>query len=58
MMGGRATARKTCDQLGRRAYWHGMNNDVKCFIAKCSPCAIYHRGEEARPAATDIVGQC
>ena len=44
-MGGHFGRKKTQESVRARAYWPGWTEDIKVYIGKCVPCAMYHRGK-------------
>ena len=46
MTGGHLGKAKTEEQVKRRAYWPGWQEDVALELRKCAECARYHRGKE------------
>jgi len=45
---GHLNARKTQEQVKRRAYWVGWRKDVDIFCRCCKPCSEYFRGTTPR----------
>ena len=45
LTGGHYGARRTIDQVQRRAYWPHWRRDTRRFVRLCQTCQTYHRGK-------------